>query len=65
MQLEPTNAAKAPLDRLVAQFLRAIERRPAADAAILAALVRALSEPRGPARGDAERFAEIIRRLSK
>ena len=59
-QLERLPPAKAGrLAALTARFYRGLER----DAAVLSAVVRALSMPRGAAREDAASFLQIVREI--
>jgi hypothetical protein len=59
-QLDELSPAKAGmLAALTARFYRGIQH----DAAVLGAVVRALSMPRGAARSDVEAFREIIKQI--
>jgi hypothetical protein len=59
MQLELSPVKASKLAALTARFYRGLQH----DAAVLGAVVRALSTPRGVARVDAEAFREIVRQV--
>jgi hypothetical protein len=64
-QLEHAVRDNPRLGILVQQFYRVVEQRDWRDSAMLAGLVRALSNPRGVGRTDAERFTEFVRAIVK
>lgn len=49
---------------LIRQFHRGMERQHQKDRETLASLVRALSNPRGLARADAEKFVDFVRSIA-